>query len=901
MLSRYTDFTPLGRGGMGVVYRAIDTQLHRPVALKFVTARFGSEDQARARFVREARTAAALNHPAICTIHEIGEVQAGEERLVSQDTPFPKGTPFIAMELIEGRTLDAVLRERHHFRADELLDIAVPIADALAAAHARGIVHRDLKPANLMLSPEGRPKILDFGLAKPIESQNGEAATEVETESAELTRRGQVLGTVAYMSPEQAQGKPLDSRSDIFSFGVTLYELAAGERPFRGDTPTSTLAKILETEPKPLGDIRSDLPGELLRIVRRCLRKKPEERFQSTGDLVVALKELRQEKPSGPSKGWSDAAPLASPRRGRRFVALAAVALIVVAAVIGVTMWRNRQHASPKPEAVLKQITWNPPENEVIDAAISPDGKFLAYVDRTGLYLRDTDSGDSRQLLAREKLDVWYVEWFPDGTRLALTTIDAHLMTSAWALSILGGLPRKLRDNASVGGVSPDGRQICFGVQRAEKPSELAGLWTMDVDGDDAREVVSVAPSDTLVSGGSWSSDGKRLLFVRMSNSYSKATLESQAIAGGLSTVLLDDVNLMTVGQQNDDWLSDGRVLFTRAEPSPWNVPAATSLWSIRTDPKSGAASGPPTRLMKLEGATVGRLSSTRDGKRIAFLNQRRQDDVYVGELAADGSRLERTRRLTLDERYDWPSSWSHDSQSLYYYSTRRGTWDLFKHGIEDTTDEVVAVGPGDELTPVLSPEGSLILYELGPPGVAPTASRLMRIPASGGSPELVEEWNEVLGFACPTVSRASCVLAQLEKDKLTFFTLDPLKGRGRRVGELPLKTIAWNLSHDGTRIASADESGIRIMDLARGTTKSVRSEGVSSQVAWSADDKGLFITSWTSKWSLFHVDLVGHVHLLRQMEGRRVMAFPVPSPDGRYLAFSERAAECNAWIMENF
>ena len=261
MLSRYMDLVRLGHGGMGVVYRATDTQLHRPVALKFVTARFGSEDQARARFLREARMAAALNHPAICTIHEIDEVRPGEERLAGPEAPFPSGTPFIAMELIEGKTLDTLLRERGRFEIGELIDTAIPIAEALAAAHAKGIVHRDLKPANVMVTSDGRPKILDFGLAKLVDGAGRGADTVAETESADLTRRGHVLGTVAYMSPEQAQGKPVDSRSDVFSFGVMLYELAAGERPFHGDTPTSTLAKILETEPRPLGDIRSDFPA----------------------------------------------------------------------------------------------------------------------------------------------------------------------------------------------------------------------------------------------------------------------------------------------------------------------------------------------------------------------------------------------------------------------------------------------------------------------------------------------------------------------------------------------------------------------------------------------------------------------------------------------------------------
>src|SRR5437867_8411497 len=207
MLSRYADLAVLGHGGMGAVYRATDTQLNRPVALKFVTEWFGNESQARARFVREARMAAALNHPAICTIHEIGELQPGEEVRVGSQPPIEAGTPFIAMELIEGRTLDLLLRERGRYGPDEILKVAVPVAEGLAAAHGRGIVHRDLKPSNVMVTPDGRVTILDFGLAKLVESAVGaEGDATTETESAELTRRGQVLGTVAYMSPEQAQG-----------------------------------------------------------------------------------------------------------------------------------------------------------------------------------------------------------------------------------------------------------------------------------------------------------------------------------------------------------------------------------------------------------------------------------------------------------------------------------------------------------------------------------------------------------------------------------------------------------------------------------------------------------------------------------------------------------------------
>ncbi|MBZ5638836.1 MAG: protein kinase [Acidobacteriia bacterium] len=301
MLSRYKILGKLGAGGMGVVYRAEDLTLKRSVALKLITGTLREEEHARARFLREARVSAALNHPNVCVIFDFGEVQPGEEAALGGAERLRPGTPFISMELVEGRTLAAMLRERRPLRFREMIDIAIQVVGGLAAAHAKGVIHRDLKPGNVMVAPDGRAKILDFGLAKPRPAIASEDAgtTTTTTLPRDLTTEGKIVGTMAYMSPEQARGMPLDSRSDVFSFGTMLYEMATGKHPFASDDPVATLGKILEAEPEPLENVAPASPPELDQIVRRCLRKRPDDRYNDTRDLVIALEELIRDTAAG--------------------------------------------------------------------------------------------------------------------------------------------------------------------------------------------------------------------------------------------------------------------------------------------------------------------------------------------------------------------------------------------------------------------------------------------------------------------------------------------------------------------------------------------------------------------------------------------------------------------------
>lgn len=291
---RYRIIETLGSGGMGIVYRAEDLALHRPVALKFLAPDVTLDDEARARFLREARVAASLNHPNTCTVYEVGEIGPASDWIAAGER-IPTGTPFIAMELIEGETLAAKLLREGRLDFQEVLGIATALADGLAEAHLHRIVHRDLKPQNVMITRAGRLKILDFGLAKPLDRahRTGVKVTTSEAISADFGHVN-VVGTCGYMSPEQALGKSVDPRSDVFTFGIILYELVTGKRPFQADSVGAVLAKIIESPPEPLTPA-DGIPAELVRIIERCLQKKPEDRYTDARDLAAELGEARRQ------------------------------------------------------------------------------------------------------------------------------------------------------------------------------------------------------------------------------------------------------------------------------------------------------------------------------------------------------------------------------------------------------------------------------------------------------------------------------------------------------------------------------------------------------------------------------------------------------------------------------
>ncbi len=433
-LGHYQVVEQLGAGRMGVVYKARDLHLDRFVALKVLPAEKVADAERKRRFTQEAKAASGLNHPNIIHIYDITADQ---------------GVDFIAMEYVEGKTLEQWINRRS-LRLSDVLKYAVQIADALAKAHAAGIVHRDLKSSNVMVNDDGVVKVLDFGLAKLMEPEAKEADATAETADAAgpVTDKGTIIGTVAYMSPEQAEGKPVDGRSDIFSFGTVLYEMITGRRASQGDSKISTLAAILHREPEPVSEISGAAPRELERIIARCLKKDPARRFQATPDLRVALEELKEESSSG-------RLPAAGPQRRPRAGALAmgAFAVVVLAAAL-LWLWFT---ARPKPlaEPVLTQLTTD--TGLTTDPALSRDGKCLAYAsDRSGegnldIWLRQIGGGAPIQL-TQDPANEREPAFSPDGTLIAFRSDNEG--GGIYVVSTLGGsAPRK---------IAPEGRRPRF-------------------------------------------------------------------------------------------------------------------------------------------------------------------------------------------------------------------------------------------------------------------------------------------------------------------------------------------------------------------------------------------------------------------------------------------------------
>ncbi len=521
----------LGAGGMGVVYKAKDTRLQRFVALKFLPDEVARDPRALARLTREAQLASSLNHPNICTIHDIGE----------QD-----GQCFIAMELMEGQTLETRIGGRP-LPLEVFLSLALQITDALEAAHKRGIVHRDLKPSNIFVTDRGDAKLLDFGLAKHAR-QESLAAADAVTIPGSLTMPGQIVGTIAYMSPEQVQDKDVDGRSDIFSLGAVLYEMATGRRAFSGEPAANAIAEILRGEPKAAKSVNPGLPDELPRIIDKALEKDPGDRYQSANDLMIDLRRLKRESSSGGSKGRTVPTGLAGLRRK-------SIWMPAIAAVILLLILIAAENASSPASSPLnsEQITFS---TDLKDGPIVTDGTRLYFQSEGNPVEMSVEGGPTAPLRASisgmSMLDV-----SPDATEMLALKQDLNVEIargSIWSVPVLGGYPRMLenhmarsahfspdgrlivyadlnsvyvssRDGSNMRKIwdapgytdlpyfSPDSRRIRVTVGQTPSPHPPA-IWELNVDGSSPHRLAVDWPDDADQENGQWTPDGKHFVFV---------------------------------------------------------------------------------------------------------------------------------------------------------------------------------------------------------------------------------------------------------------------------------------------------------------------------------------------------------------------------------------------------
>jgi serine/threonine protein kinase len=464
-LGVYEVIALLGKGGMGEVYRAKDTRLDRDVAIKVLPADFANDADRLKRFEQEARATSALNHPNILTVYDIG----------THD-----GAPYIVEELLEGEELRAQLNEGA-IAPKKAIEYARQIADGLSAAHDKGIVHRDLKPENLFITADGRVKILDFGLAKLRSQQNDPVDSQIPTQKR-ITDPGTVMGTVGYMSPEQVRGQEADHRSDIFSFGVILYEMLSGQRTFCGDSAVEVMNAILKEDPPELSETNAKISHALDKIVRRCLEKKPERRFQTASDLGFALEALATTSSSGASRAQSAQAPGASATTKRERIAWIGLAVMtLIALAFGVAyFWR------PVPEAETMRFSITPPDKVTYFdwPTISPDGRTLAFVanveGKTQLWARPLNSTTAKPLVEVSSNFNWPF-WSPDSRSLGFFD-DGKLRK----ITLAGGTPENLCEaNSGNGGTWSRDGVILFGLGRK-------GLKRISANGGAATDVTTV-------------------------------------------------------------------------------------------------------------------------------------------------------------------------------------------------------------------------------------------------------------------------------------------------------------------------------------------------------------------------------------------------------------------------
>ena len=676
-LLHYEVLEKLGEGGMGVVYKARDTHLDRFVAIKVLPAAQMADPVRKRRFTQEAKAASALNHPHIITVHDISSAD---------------GVDFMVMEHVRGKALDELI-PRHGLRLGDALKYAVAIADALAKAHAAGIVHRDLKPSNVMVTDEGRVKVLDFGLAKLTE-QTGTGEFE-QTQVKPDTADGSIVGTVCYMSPEQAEGKEVDGRSDIFSFGAVLYEMLAGHRAFQGGSQVSTMAAVLKEEPKPL---ERALPKDVERLVSRCLRKDPERRFQGMADLKVALEDLKAESDSGSLEVAGE--KIAAARRPFVLIGVAAFAVIVAGATALWLFTRRTESTQAAPRVV--PLTAYP--GDASQPSFSPDGNQVAFSwngekeDNFDIYVKLIDSATPLRLTTDPASD-FGPAWSPDGRSIAFQR-DTGSSVAVILIPAIGGPEREI-GRLSAGSRlawAPDGKSLAVADRTsADQPSTL---FLLSPATGEKRRLTSPPQTTEGDSDPAFSPDGRRLAFVR-----SRSTLIAEVFAVSVSRDLAPEGEAAQLSSENawiaePTWTHDGREIICSVSTG-----GDSSLWRL-------SASGGALKRLEVAGAGLSPAIS-REGNRLAYTRDRSDANIWRVQLPGAGTAKPISAPLISSSRLEMNAQYSPDGKRIAFSSDRSGAMEIWvSDGDGSHAVQVTTLGKAESGTPRWSPDGQRIAFD---------------------------------------------------------------------------------------------------------------------------------------------------------------------------------------------
>jgi serine/threonine protein kinase len=749
----------LGAGGMGKVYLAHDQRLSRKVALKLLDPSLTGNSEQRTRFLREARLAASLDHPNICTIHEVAEAA---------------GRLFIAMQYVEGETLRRVIRGRP-LKLDSLLSISLQVADALAEAHTRGIIHRDIKAGNIMITPRGQAKVLDFGLAKLLEKAEGEAETH-------LTMTGAVMGTPASMSPEQARGERADHRSDIFSLGGVLYEMATGHTPFSGRSKADVISALLSQPHTPAAELNKEIPARLSAVIDRALAKEPAERYQSMQELIADLRQVVAEAggldhlfaSSGANVGVMT--PYIPPggrplvKRPWAIASLAAGLALVILGLIAAYFWSRSQ----KPSARSQQSLISTFPGSHGKASFSPDGQKIAFTNTVN-NVRQVWVKDLAQV---EPIQITFGEdgadrpgWSPRNDQIVYTRRSRSQGTSSiWSVPSVGGASHKVIEGGRNPNWSWDGARLVF-----ERGYDV---WTANADGGDQRKVEGVPPTDHLSADRmpGFSPDGALIAFFQQSKGPHGDYWVVPAEGGQARQLTFDD----TFGGA-PAWTPEGRFIVFPSQRA-----GSLTLWKVLV------GGGDPAPVLGGTGEDTDPEIS-RNGKRLLYTNTRNQYMLTITDPATGRQKeLHQSRSDMVD-----PSFSPRGDKIVFFGFAEGGGLHLFVVNADGTNLSQLTHGKGEQnVHPQWSADGSAVYFYQHRPT---TSFRKISL-HDGGITELAQGWEwGTHNHARVDPDGTRIIYTLLDKGKPAATMIRDLATGGETAFTLPLRFVRW--SRDGKLI----------------------------------------------------------------------------------------------------
>ncbi len=818
-LGPYEITGPLGAGGMGEVYRARDSRLGREVAIKVLPETVAGNAEAWSRFEREAKAVASLSHPNILALHDFG---------------VENGTAYSVTELLEGETLRARL-DVSSLPVRKVIDYGSQIARGLAAAHDKGVVHRDLKPENIFITHDGRAKILDFGLAKIAPPSSADLTSSPTVDAG--TRPGTVMGTMAYMSPEQVRGREVDPRSDIFAFGSVLHEMLTGRAAFRRDTPADTMSAILKEDPPTLAGTSMEIPPALQRIVEHCLEKNPSERFQSARDLAFQLDAVGAASTSAAVK--TAGIDTREPRRGLRVAAvfLAGLALGAgIGAMLAARLWAPQALEPPR----IRYLSYSGRDGE---PSASADGRLIAYPSghegRSQIWLKQHPGGDEVALTTGP--DDRLPRISPDGSQVLFTRIEG-VSSSLFKIPIVGGEPRKIADDAYDGDWSPDGGSVVFVRDGMDGGTLVTTLWVVDAAGQGSREIAAVELA--LLGGPRWSPDGKTVAVVKLQAENAPNVLMLVPVSGGESRILTPapppgrlsspvwtgDGSSILYAQSGSFAASSadegaGRVMLHHIDTGETEVrmwlPNSANVIdtlgdgelvlgvSVQRQNLVEAALAGERRSSAERGITRGNSADrqpvfSRDGSWVLFSSNRGGDlDLWKLEVATGA-----IRRITEDRADDWDPAFTPDGRSIVWSSNRAGHFEIWTCAADGTGARQLSQDGFDAENPTVTPDGEWIVYNsTNPKGsgiwkIHPDGTGAVRIVAGSFSTPDVSPDGKHVAFRSAREPR-SLFIARVEDGE---HVIEPIDVPGSNFNARP----RW--MPDGTRFlyTASDATGAR-------------------------------------------------------------------------------------------